>query len=30
MFSFDNFAMNIVIVLIALAWLSFPSVILAD
>ena len=29
MFSFDNFAMTIVIVLVALAWLSFLSVILA-
>ncbi len=29
MFSFDNFAMTIVITLIALAWLSFFSVILA-
>ena len=29
MFSFDNFALTIVIALIALAWLSFFSVILA-
>ena len=29
MFSFDNFAMTIVITLIVLAWLSFFSVILA-
>jgi hypothetical protein len=29
MFSFDNLAMTIVITLIALAWLSFLSVILA-
>jgi hypothetical protein len=29
MFSFDNFAMTIVIALIVLAWLSFFSVILA-
>jgi hypothetical protein len=28
-FSFDNFALTIVIALIALAWLSFFSVILA-
>jgi hypothetical protein len=28
MFSFDNFAMTIVVALIALAWLSFLSVIL--
>jgi hypothetical protein len=28
-FSFDNFAMTIVITLIVLAWLSFFSVILA-
>jgi len=27
MFSFDNFAMTIVVVLIAVAWLSFFSVI---
>jgi hypothetical protein len=29
MFSFDNFAMTIVIALITLAWASFLSVILA-
>lgn len=29
MFSFDNFAMTIVIALIAISWLSFLSVILA-
>lgn len=29
MFSFDNLAMTIVITLIALAWLSFLSVIFA-
>lgn len=29
MFSFDNFALTIVIALVALAWLSFFSVILA-
>ena len=29
MFSFDNLAMTIVIVLIVVAWLSFLSVILA-
>jgi hypothetical protein len=29
MFSFDNFAMTIVIVLIVLGWLSFLSVIFA-
>lgn len=29
MFSFDNFAMTIVIALIALAWASFLSVVLA-
>lgn len=29
MFSFDNFALTIVIALIVLAWLSFFSVILA-
>ncbi len=29
MFSFDNFAMTVVIALIVMAWLSFFSVILA-
>lgn len=29
MFSFDNFAMTVVIALIAVSWLSFLSVILA-
>jgi len=29
MFSFDNFAMTLVIALIALSWLSFLSVIFA-
>lgn len=29
MFSFDNLAMTIVVVLIVVAWLSFLSVILA-
>ena len=29
MFSFDNFAMTVVIALIVMSWLSFLSVILA-
>ena len=29
MFSFDNFAMTVVVVLVVVAWLSFLSVILA-
>jgi hypothetical protein len=29
MFTFDNFALTIVIILIAMAWLSFFSVILS-
>jgi hypothetical protein len=29
MFSFDNFAMTIVVVLIVVAWLSFFSVVLS-
>jgi hypothetical protein len=29
MFSFDNFAMTIVVVLIVVAWLSFLSVVLS-
>ena len=29
MFSFDNFAMTLVVALIVLSWLSFLSVILA-
>ena len=30
MFSFDNFAMTIVIVLVLMAWVSFFSVILSS